>query len=139
MSFEEKSTALMLGILLLVYGWYFATVIESVVEGDVTNTGYQGRLIVTVFAVIILAIVGHIVIAAVRPGEAGHADERDRLIDLKGEWPGGFVLGTGVFAGIVLAVIEAEHFWIANALLLAMVLSEVTSSVAKLVLYRRMA
>ena len=43
----------------------------------------------------------------------------------------------GVFAGIVLAMLNADAFWIAQALLAAWVLAQVIEGVTTLVLYRR--
>ena len=40
-------------------------------------------------------------------------------------------------APLILAAAEADHFWIANTIYLAFVLSTVTGSVAKIVAYRR--
>jgi hypothetical protein len=71
------------------------------------------------------------------PKEANTQDERDRLIGLRGERIGGYVLALGVFLGIVLAMAELPHFFTAHALLLAWVLAEATDNVVKIVLYRR--
>jgi hypothetical protein len=40
-------------------------------------------------------------------------------------------------AALVLAMAEADHFWIANAVYLAFVLSALLGSAAKIVAYRR--
>jgi hypothetical protein len=138
MSFQEKSTALMLGIIAVVYGWYFVVVGSQLRNTAVTEIGYKAVMLVTVVAVVVLAIVGHVLIVAVAPRDADASDERDRLIDLRGEGIGGYVLGTAAVAGLLLAVAELDFFWIANVLLAGLVLSEVASGVAKLVYYRRM-
>lgn len=137
MTFQEKSTALMLAILVVVYGWYFATVMTQVADTSVSDIAYQPLMFVTVGALVVLAIIGHLLIVATPPYEGDQSDERDKLIDLKGEWIGGFALGTGTLVGLFLAMAEFETFWIANALLAGLVLSEVVTSVAKLIYYRR--
>ena len=43
----------------------------------------------------------------------------------------------GVFAGLVLAMAEIPPFFIAHALLLGWVLSEITGGATRIVLYRR--
>ena len=43
----------------------------------------------------------------------------------------------GVLGVLALAVFEAAHFWIANALLLSLVLAEIVAGIRKLTLYRR--
>ena len=82
-------------------------------------------------------MVSHAALAVLNPKEAGQHDERDRLIALRGERVGGYVLAVGVFAGLVLAMAEAGSFWIAHALLLAWVLAELTDGAVQIVLYRR--
>lgn len=137
MSFQEKSTALMLGLIVIVYGWYFATVASQVGETPVADIDYQPLMLGTVAALVVLAIVGHILITAVPSYEGDETDERDRIIDLKGEGIGGYVLATGTLVGLFLAMAEYEPFWIANALLAGLVLSEIVTSASKLVYYRR--
>jgi len=43
----------------------------------------------------------------------------------------------GALGALILAWMEAPHFWIANVIYLAFVLQAILSSVAKLVAYRR--
>lgn len=81
------------------------------------------------------AIVGRWLTA--NPKEAGAEDERDRLIALRGERVGGYVLALGVFGGLVLAMAELPPFYIAHALLLAWVLAELVEGATRIVLYRR--
>jgi hypothetical protein len=60
-------------------------------------------------------------IALANPKEAGASDERDRLIALRGERVGGYVLAVGVLGGLPLA-------W---------VVAELVEGATKIVLYRR--
>lgn len=137
MSFQGKSTALMLAIVVGVYGWYFITVARWASDTPVAEIAYQSLMGVTVLALIVLAIGGHILLAMFPPYRARQADERDRFIEVKGESIGGGVLGTGAVAAIFLAMAEVDYFWIANTILLGLVLSEVVAGVAKLIFYRR--
>lgn len=50
---------------------------------------------------------------------------------------GFFVLAAGFLPAFVLTMVEAEHFWIANAMYGAYLLNAITASVAKIVAYRR--
>lgn len=59
------------------------------------------------------------------------------MIGLRSERIAGYLLAVGVCAGIGLAIIQAETFWIAQVLIGALVLAEITEGVIKLVLYRR--
>ncbi|MEI5008672.1 hypothetical protein RB196_16385 [Streptomyces sp. PmtA] len=88
------------------------------------------------WAAIAVTIALRIAIAPASPGEAGPKDERDRSITRFGEPTGqSFVVLGGVVA-LVLAMAEVDHFWIANTVYLAFVLSAVLGSVARISAYR---
>ncbi|MFN2486812.1 MAG: hypothetical protein ABR609_09455 [Acidimicrobiia bacterium] len=137
MSFQEKSAIATLGGLLLVYGAYFAIVGRWMAPRPVNEIAYQPLMFIAVVALVILAVVSHILIAVVNPKEADALDERDRLIGLRGERVGGYVLAVGVFAGLVFAMIEVDHFYVAQTLLLSLVLAQASDEASKIVLYRR--
>jgi hypothetical protein len=92
------------------------------------------------------AILGYIVLSIVvsitreivrRNPEKDKKDRRDREIYRFGERIGqSFVIAGGVGA-LVLAMVQAPHFWIANALYLGFVLSAIVASISKVVAYRR--
>lgn len=127
----------MFAIMLTVYGWYFAVLFGRLSGQDVAEVAYRGMLLATVLALGFLAIMSHIVIAVVNPKDAETADVRDREINRFGEYAGGYVLGAAAFSVLVMAVLETDHFWIANVILAGMVLSELVSLGTRLVLYRR--
>ena len=116
LSYQEKSIWGSLIATLIVYGRYFAA-------------GSHG-LVGTIIVLVIIQIVCQSAIAIVSKPEP--ADERDRLIAAKACRNGYFLLVTGVIAcmniGINLGV---------NALLLALVVSEIGKSITQLYLYRR--
>ncbi len=64
-------------------------------------------------------------------------DQRDRQIYRFGEYIGQSFVMIGAVTALLLAMLEADYFWIANAIYLAFVLSAVLSTVAKIVAYRR--
>lgn len=146
MSFHEKSTAIMLGAILATYGWYFYEMVEiawgaPVDVSPVAVASIATHLFGTVVALVVIAAVGHGAVALYEYRQNGAVeddmDERDRLIELKGERMGGTVLGGCVLMVIGMILLGFSQFWTANALLLAMVLAEVVKSVMKLVNYRR--
>ena len=137
MSFQEKSSWVMLVTVALVYGAYFAIVASEVDPADVADVNYQPLMLVTVVVLVIVAIIAHAVIAAANPREADASDERDKEINRYGEYIGGYALAVGTLVGLGLAMAEAEPFWIANVLLLGLVVSELVAGVTKVVLYRR--
>lgn len=138
MSFQEKSNWVMMVLIAVVYGVYFAVVFGDLASmPGVRDVAYRAMLVGTVVVLTILAAVTHIILAVASPKEADTNDERDRSINRFGEYVGGFVLAATVFVGMGLAMVEIEHFWIANALLAGLVLSELVAGVTKAVLYRR--
>ncbi|QNL19383.1 hypothetical protein HXX25_08685 [Hyphobacterium sp. CCMP332] len=143
MSFQEKSNALMLGAIVLVYGGYFALVLGSPVmtDGELnTEIGLlmsNGLILVTVGALVTIAIFGHIVIALLNHKEAGSEDERDKLIEMRGDQRGGFVMGVFAVCAMGLAMIATPHFWIVNTILGGLVAAEIVKAVSKLIDYRR--
>jgi hypothetical protein len=137
MPFQEKSAIAMTAVLVAVYGAYFALMGRLLASTPAADIPYQPLLIVAVVPLTILAAVSHIVLAVASPKEANAYDERDRLIVLRSERLGGYVLVLGVVAGLVLAMAEIHPFFIANALLLGWVLAEIADNATRIVLYRR--
>jgi hypothetical protein len=136
-TFQEKSAIAMTGALAVVYGAYFVVVARWLAATSPDDIVYQPLMIIATVPLVIIAVVSHIVIAVMNPKEADAYDERDRMITLRAERIGGFVLAAGVFVGLVLAMAELPPFFIAHALLLAWVLAEITDGVTKIVLYRQ--
>jgi hypothetical protein len=138
MSFQEKSAIAIIGALVVVYGAYFALVARiSLTSTEAAGIAYKPLLVLSIVPVAVLAAVSHIVLAVRNPKEANAYDERDRLITLRAERLGGYVLAVGVFAAIVLAMFEFRPFYLANALMLTWVLAEITDNAVKIALYRR--
>ncbi|MGP1276417.1 MAG: hypothetical protein ACQRW7_13465 [Caulobacterales bacterium] len=143
MSFQEKSNALMLGAMVLVYGTYFMLVLGApLLSGSEIDTSVgllmsNGLMLASVLALVVIAIIGHIAIAVLAPKDADTSDERDRLIEMRGDQRGGFVLGAAALGAMGLAMLAAEHFWIVNLILGGLVLGEIVKAVSKIIDYRR--
>jgi amino acid transporter len=137
-TFMEKSTYTTTLLLLIVFGAYFALVLGPVAASPHRQGAFTGLVVAATVVLTILAAVSHVVLAVLFRTQANAAhDERDRLIALRSERLSGYILAVGVFAGIVLAMLETAPFWIAQALLAAWVLAEVGEGLSKLVQYRR--
>ena len=137
MSFQEKSAWLQLLAVTAVYGAYFVLVFSQVGTIPVEAIPYQVGMFVTVVVLVVLMVAGYIAIAVASRSLDDSSDERDRSFERFGEYVGGFVLGLFTLTGLGLAMFNTAHFWIANAALLGMVLSELVSNAVKVVLYRR--
>jgi hypothetical protein len=137
MTFQEKSTLTMTAIMVLVYGWYFTLVLGPIAGSPAREVAYTGLMVAVVVLLVILAVASQVVLAIAFRSQANADDERDRLITLRSGEIAGYILAVGVCAGIGLAMMQSDTFWIAQALIGALVLAEVSKGVSKLVLYRR--
>jgi len=137
MSFEEKGTwayAVISAVLAVIY---FATILGQLSTTAAADIDYQQSLLAVVAATIALTILGMIGIGILAPADANRSDQRDRDINRLGDYAGGTVLAIAMIVPFGLALAEAQHFWIANAMYLAFVLGGLCSAGVKLVLYRR--
>ena len=137
MSFDEKNWWVYAALALIVPAIYFATVMGQVQGMPVTEIEYQRPLLTAIGAAIGLSIVASIAIAVASPRGVAKTDQRDRDINRLGEHVGGLFLGVAMVLPFALAMLEFDHFWIANAMYLAFTLSALVGSVVKLIVYRR--
>ena len=137
MSLEEKSAWIMGVLAVAAYAVYLAAVLGQAGSMPLTQVPYVAPLLWTVGGSIVASIVLHTVIRTFLAKESGKKDQRDREIYRFGEYIGQSFVVVGAVAALILAMAAANHFWIANAIYLAFVLSAVLGSVAKIVAYRR--
>jgi hypothetical protein len=146
MSFEEKTTWTTALVQLVVAIWYAVRVVPQLASTPVADIEYRGPLLGMVVASIGLTIVASILLAgtiATRAAVRGEAtdvdrsDERDRSISRWAGNIGGTVLAVAVVPALVLTLFEVEHFWIAQSLVAALVLSELVTAGLRIYRYRR--
>ena len=141
MTVDERAAWIQLVTAIVTYTVYAAIVVGRANGVEIASVAYAGVLIwtvgVSVVVTILLTIIGTIISAIVTGDTEQNSDERDRQINRTGEYFGLFALAAGAFGGLVLAVLEAEHFWIANAIYAGFTVSTVVSSSTKALLYRR--
>ncbi|MGC5015860.1 hypothetical protein ACLQ2R_34290 [Streptosporangium sp. DT93] len=137
MAFEEKRAWVMILVTVAAYTIYVAVVLGRAGDGPLTDVAYAGTLLWTIGGAVVAAIAAHIAMAAAGGHGADRTDERDREINQVGERIGQSIVVVGALAALVMATAELRHFWIANAVYLAFVLSAVLSSSAKIIAYRR--
>ena len=137
MSFEEKNTWIYGLTAALGAVAYFAIVGSQVPTTPVTEIDYVVPMIAVIAGSIVLAILAIIVVSVAAPSEADKRDERDRLVNTRGDQVGFYVLSVLALVPLGLAFAGAEHFWIANSLYVAFVVTAVVSSLVKVYAYRR--
>ena len=137
MPYEEKGKWVYVMAVVATYVAYVAVIVSRADGGPLAGVAYVAPMLWAIGISIVLTIVGSIVVGVVRPSDSTKADARDKEIDRRGEYVGGMVLGVLTVAPLGLAMVEADYFWIANAIYAACVLANVVSSAVKLVAYRR--
>lgn len=137
MALEEKRAWIMLMVSVCAYAAYLIAVLGRTGPGALAEEPYAGTLLWSIGAAIAVSIVLNIAAAILAPAGARTKDQRDREINRAGEHIGQSFVVIGGLAALLLALTEADHFWIANVIYLAFVLSAVLGSVAKIFAYRR--
>lgn len=137
MSFREKSAWLMMGTLVVAYGWYLMTVIGQSDGGSVADIDYQRTAVVAAIAVVVLAAVSHAVLVAM--GQAGSKKDHsgESAVKRYARSNGGIVVSAAAVLGMALAMVEADYFWIANVILAGLVVAELASAGSEILIYRR--
>ena len=133
LSFHEKSLWLMFVSLVGCFGFYFATVLPA--KGVDVMPYQMASFVLAVVVLAVMQVIGHIVIAIV--DRRTETDERDRLIELKGQRNAAYVLATGVFLALCVALLTKGNFVFAHVLLGFWVLAQLVEIGSQLVMLRR--
>lgn len=138
MTFQEKSRWIALTANLVAWGWYFVTVARLLAIGVPDERGLLGLMVPVVLAVTIITVVGHVVVAVLKPSEAKSTlDEREAAIARRAAAIGYNVL----CVGIVVAMGTTLYYWTAfvavNAVMLAFILAESVRYAIEITAFRR--
>lgn len=136
MSYEEKAAWVQGIVAVLGYGVYLAIILSRVGAGALVDVPYVDAMLWTIGAGIVAGIIGGIVVSIGSRGRT-QKDQRDRQIYRHGEYAGQSFVVIGALGALILAMIEADWFWIANLLYLCFVLSAILGWIFKSVAYRR--
>lgn len=138
MTFNEKSQWIMLVGLLIAFGIFFQSsylVFLAAPEAkDIIAP--QAFLFMGATALLVtIIVIGHIVIFMFNQDDS--TDERDQLIELKGERYGSWVLAVGVFFSLWTAVYTEGNAAMAHVLLGSWVLAQMVENLSQIIMYRR--
>jgi hypothetical protein len=137
-SYEERGQWVYLVANLVTFGAYAMIIASRAMAGTpLTEIDYVPLLVTAIVVAVALSVVGRILVEIVNRSESQKADVRDRDIGRRGEYVGGILLGVAMLVPLVLALAEADHFWIANAIYVAFALTAFVSTAVKLAAYRR--
>ena len=134
-SFEEKSVWIQLISLVVVLGSYFVKAGTLLADGVTVLAPYIGLFVAATILLVVVLVIGHVVVAIASRPEG--RDERDRLIEWRAESNSSWILAAGVFGAIVALVAAVDDVWVANLLMLSMLVSEVAKLTFQLFYYRR--
>ena len=137
MALEEKSAWVMGVVAIVGYGVYLSFIFAAAEGSPIHTVNYIPALILTIGAAIIINIVVNIAVGIVSPRKGAQKDSRDREIYRFGEYAGQSFVVAGALGALILAMLEVDHFWIANEIYLAFVVSGLLGTMARLGLYRR--
>lgn len=137
MSAEEKRAWVMLVVTVVTYATYVLVILGRVGDAPLVAVPYVPVLLWTVGSAIVATIVLDVAIAIASPEDADRKDQRDREIYRFGEHVGRSFLVAGGVAALGMAMVRLDHFWIANVIYLAFVLSSILGSATKIIAYRR--
>ncbi|NEN05126.1 hypothetical protein G3T36_04505 [Diaminobutyricibacter tongyongensis] len=137
MSSEERSAWVMVVVATAVYAIYVSVVLGNASGAPLTSVDYVPTMLWAIGGSIVASIVLTILWSFFTPREIGKKDTRDREIGRYGEYAGRWVLIAGAAVALILAMVKADYFWIANILYLGFVLSAILGSIVKIVAYRR--
>lgn len=136
MSFEEKRAWIMVVVAVGGYAAYLVVILGRAGDAPVSEVPYVAALLWTMGIGVVVSIVLHALAAVTSPEDAGKIDERDRAIGRFGEYAGSSFIVLGGLAAMIMAMVELDHFWIANVVYLGFVLSAIVGSTAKILAYR---
>jgi hypothetical protein len=137
MTFQEKSRWIALTANLLAWGWYFVTLAR--LPADLPDErGLLGLMVPVFVAVVIINIIGHVIVAVLKPSEARTGlDEREKAISRHASAIGYTVL----CVGIAIALGTTLYYWTAwvavNAVMAAFILAECVRYGVEIVAFRR--
>ncbi len=140
MTYVERTTWSQLIASVLGMAVYLVLVVPQLFTTPVGDIAWVWPMVGTIVGAIVLSIVLNIVwgiVAGMRDPDTEHtADQRDREIEWFGERVGQSFLAIGGIAALILTMVEADWFWIGNALFVGFFLSAALGGAARLGAYR---
>lgn len=141
MGYAERNVWSGLVTSVVVLGVYLALIAPQFGDRPVGEIAWQWPMALCILggivATIVLSILWGIVAGMRDPNEKHRSDIRDRDIERMGDRVGRAFTVIGGLAALVLAMTDAEPFWIGHAIFLGFFLSALLGGVAQVIAYRR--
>ncbi|WP_105567725.1 hypothetical protein [Microbacterium halophytorum] len=133
---EERGAWISLVVAAGGYAAYLIALFASASGGPLAEAAYVWPMVWAVGASVLVSIALHAALGLLARRDPHSGDERDVLIGRWSERIGHAFVVLGALAALVLVMVGAPGFWVANAIFLGFFLSAVFSSVAKISAYR---
>lgn len=137
MSYEEKGVWVYIVSVIVTATVYVVLLLNQLDGASLAEVDFGPMILWSIGISIALNIVLRILVEILRPSDSYKVDARDKAIARRAGYVNGVVVSIGMIVPLVLAVIDADNFWVANAIYAAFVLAAVVSSVVQIVSYRR--
>lgn len=142
MSFNAKVSAVFLVVVTIVSAIYVVAMARELATTPASAIPYQGPVLVAVVLFVVLFVVGISAIAihaaiSERRSDVDEEDERDKLINLRGDQISNTVVTLGSVAVLGLVMVEVDYFWIAQAILAVIVGASIIRWISVLIYDRR--
>lgn len=137
MSYEEKGVWTSLVVSVAVFIWYAAVIIGQLQQTGAEDLDFGPTLLLAIGVSIGASIIVRILVEILTPSDSYKVDARDREISRRGSYVMGMVVSIGMIGPLLLAIVSADAFWIANAMFAIYFTASIVGSVVQLVAYRR--
>ena len=142
MTQEERKVWLYLVTVSVTSGGYFALIASRLARQPAEEISWVGPMVAAIAASVSGTVLGAIAFGVLSRGWRGsdvdgpEADIRDQEIERSGTRASTGVIGVGVGAALILAMLDLDTFWIGNLLFLFGTLGAVVETTTKIRLYR---
>lgn len=147
MTNNERNAWMYLIVVIATSAFYAINLAPRLADAPAAEVSWVPLMLWTVLGSVILTIVGAVVVAiytSIKATAAGDdpkaeftEDEREKLIELRGIRVSHAITGVGFGAALVLAMFDADTFWIGNTLFAFGAIGAVAEVGTKIVTYRR--
>ncbi|MER3389486.1 MAG: hypothetical protein RJQ01_05585 [Microcella sp.] len=137
MAYEVKGAWVGLIVGIVTFIVYLTVLLARAADGALEQTPYVDAMLWSIGAGIVAVIIVTIFVTIATRRDGTQTDVRDKQISARAEFTSRGLLILGALTALVLAMLEADHFWIAHAIFLGFLLSGILEGVTKIALYRR--
>ncbi len=115
---------------------YLAILVPRKIGAPASEVSYVAPLLWVFGCGMVVGFGTALAVRLAAPKDSKVRDERDKEIELIGQYVGSGFVTIGAMAALVLSILEVDHFWVSNSLFVGFLFAAVLSSFAKAAAYR---